>query len=266
MRDRDSELARTLPAMEDGFQARLIATFDPDLVCAPAEAGVLRWLEDADPDLAQFPVRDGDPTVGVLLRGQHPAERSVREVMLPLRGGLVVAGDLPIADLIPQLRECHYRLVVRDSRIDGLVTESDLLRLPVRALLFSLVTHLEQVMADFITDRWENSQWMEMLQSSRQEKIIQKEADLRKKGMNPPRIELTDFCDKRELIASAIGHEKKKFVTAMRDIEDLRNQLAHASTFILPDNLSASVTILVDNFEAIRHWTVRLETIDMDMA
>src|SRR5205807_6667849 len=123
---------------------------EPDLVCAPAEADATAWLSDSNPDFDQFPVKQGDATVGILLREGDHTMKIVRDAMQPLCEGLIVSADMPIADLIPQLRESHYRLVLRGGRIDGLVTQSDLLKLPVRLVVFALITHLEQVMADLI--------------------------------------------------------------------------------------------------------------------
>ena len=121
------------------------------------------WLANSNPDFDQFPVKQGDATVGILLRqGEHDG-KTVREAMQPLREGLIVSADMPIADLIPQLRESHYRLVLRGGCIDGLVTQSDLLKLPVRLVVFALITHLEQIMTDVVSGHWPNDSWFAKL-------------------------------------------------------------------------------------------------------
>jgi hypothetical protein len=66
--------------------------------------------------------------------------------------GLLVASDEPLKRFIPLLVESPYRLVVRGTRIEGIVTNSDVHKLPVRLLAFALVTHLEMTMADVIAD------------------------------------------------------------------------------------------------------------------
>ena len=122
----------------------------------------------------------------------------------------MVSADMPIANLISELKDNHYRLVLRGGRIDGLVTQSDLLKLPVRILVFGLITHLEQVMADIVSVRWPGDSWFPKLNESRQSKIIEKEAELRRRGMNPPKIELTEFSDKRNLCKELVGKSKFK--------------------------------------------------------
>jgi hypothetical protein len=97
----DSELETALNAMEASFHVRLIGTFAPDLVCAPAEAEAAPWLAQNNPDFDQFPVSQGDATVGVLLRQGNHDNKTVREAMHPLRDGMIVSAHMPIADLIP---------------------------------------------------------------------------------------------------------------------------------------------------------------------
>src|SRR5437899_10933759 len=98
-----TELEAALSAMEASFHVRLISTFDEDLVCAPADEEAARWLMANHPDFDQFPVKEGDATVGVLLRKGDHRSRTVLESMQPLREGLIVSADMPIADLIPEL-------------------------------------------------------------------------------------------------------------------------------------------------------------------
>ena len=62
--------------------------------------------------------------------------------MRRLDDGLLVASDKPMKRFVPLLVESPHRLVVRDTRIEGIVTSSDVHKLPLRLLAFALVTHL----------------------------------------------------------------------------------------------------------------------------
>ncbi len=252
MRHRDAELEAALKAMEASFHVRLIATFGPDLAWAPAEALADAFLADSDPDFDQFPVRRGETTVGILLRDRDHGARSVREIMQPLSEGLLVSADMPITELIPQLRGTSYRLVVRGGRIDGLVTRSDLLKLPVRLVVFGLLTHFEQVMADLITAQWPADSWMKMLGEERRLKIDQKEEDLRRRGMNPPKIELTEFGDKRTLCGKLIPGSRSRFDADLNGLRDLRDQIMHASTFLDGSDGTTGISGFVDKFETLK--------------
>jgi hypothetical protein len=58
------------------------------------------------------------------------------------------------------------------NQIGGLVTLSDRQRLPARAALFGLVTHLEILMAEVIRREFEGTEeWMKRLSEERQKKL-----------------------------------------------------------------------------------------------
>ena len=249
-----TDLEAALKALGASFHVRLIGTFDPDLVWAPAEAAAAPWLAKNYPDFDQFPVKRGDGTLGILLREGDYEGRTVGEAMQPLREGLIVSADMPIADLIPELKENHYRLVLCGSRIDGLVTQSDLLKLPVRLVIFALITHLEQVMADVISARWSDDMWFAELSEGRQSKINIKESELRARGMNPPKIELMEFSDKRDLCRKLFEGSKSKFKGDFDNLRDLRDQLAHAATFVDRSDGKTGVVAFVEKFEGMTYW------------
>jgi len=50
--------------------------------------------------------------------------------------------------------------------------------------------------------------------------------------MNPPKIELTDFGDKRDLCKRLLAGGKNRFTEELDSLRDLRDQIAHASTFV----------------------------------
>ena len=128
-----------------------------------------------------------------------------------------------------------YRLILRGDRIDGLVTQSDLLKLPVRIVVFGLLTHLETVMADLVSTHWPGDDWMTALSPGRRAKLLEKETALRRRGLNPPRIELTEFADKRDLCKRLLATGRKRFEREMDGLRNLRDQLAHAATFVDDD-------------------------------
>ncbi|HQR31172.1 MAG TPA: CBS domain-containing protein [Blastocatellia bacterium] len=254
MANLQAELEVALAAMEASFHVKLISTFKPDLICAQVDDEATAWLSSRAQDFDQFPVEQGTRIVGILLRQDIVAGKTVGEIMRPLAEGLIVSADMPLADLIPQLRENHCRLVLRGGRIDGLVTQSDLLKLPVRLMVFAHITHLEQLMANAIAARWPNDAWFDLINEERREKINDKENELRNRGMNPPKIELTEFGDKRDLCKQIIEGSKKQFKTELNALRDLRDQLAHASTFIDGTNQKTSLHAFIEKFESAKRW------------
>ena len=252
---RSFEAARE--ATKAAFHVRLIGTFEPDLVCAPVDAIADAWLDTAPPDFDQFPVRDADRTLGLLVRGDCPG-RLVRDAMLPLSEELIVSADMAIAELIPRMRTLPYRLILRGDRIDGLVTHSDLLKLPVRIVVFGLLTHLEMVMADLVSTHWPADEWLTALGPGRRAKLLEKETALRQRGLNPPRIELTEFADKRDLCKRLLAGGRTRFDREMDELRNLRDQLAHAATFVDDAGGSRGIGSLVDQWDAGRYWVREL--------
>jgi hypothetical protein len=227
----DAELDAALRATEQSFHVQLIGTFAPDLVCAPANEGATPWLAANHPDFDQFPVRNGDLTIGILARSDGHGDTTVAEAMQPLSEGLIVSAGMPISELIPKLGLSHSRLVLRSERIDGLVTRSDLLKLPVRMLIFGLISHLEMCCRQMIRERVPWPMWLERLGTERRRDVLKKLRKLKTARLEPDPLEFSTFSDAIRVLRQEpdLGTEFQLEATA---VLNLRNDIAHAKTFI----------------------------------
>lgn len=230
--------------LEDAFQVRHIATFplatfDPG---EPVERVLARY-----PGYDQIPMRDGERVVAVL----HRRSREVRPVEL----GDVVSAYEPLAKFLPLLKDATYRLVSEGGQITGIVTRSDILKLPVRLFSFALVTHLELLMTDIIRASFSNAdEWGALLSSSRQTKLKDKKENLAADTADPDLLELTDFCDKRTILRKRykLGG---KFEKELGEVEELRNQVAHAATYA---GSSEELREFVARVQLTNHWIEEL--------
>ncbi len=249
-----SELDAALKAMEASFHVRSIATFAPDLACAPAGDVAAKWLDANYPSFDQFPVKRQDQTVGILYREINHGDKTVLQAMCPLNEGLIVSADMPIAELIPQLRENHCRLVLRGGAIDGLVTQSDLLKLPVRMMLFGLISHLELCLRSVIRERLPEREWLEVLPPGRRGAVVGEAMKLSGARFEPDSLELTNFNDVVHVLSPQpdLG---MKFREDMDAIRGLRNEIAHSKTFI---SSPEDTQLFVDRFVHITEWIERL--------
>ena len=236
--------------MEASFHVRLISTFTPHLVCAPAEANADEWLGSNHPDFDQFPVKDGNATVGVLVRRDGYRSQAVRDAMHPLREGIIVSADMPIQDLIPDLCVDHFRLVLNRGRIDGLVTQSDLMKLPVRMLVFGLVSHLEICLRALVRQLSPAANWLDRLPQHRRAALEQRRQALAADRLEPDLTEFTDFSDMVSALAGHPGLDDRFFVE-VDGIRRLRNEVAHARTFI---RSADDVRAFVNRFNSLRVW------------
>lgn len=221
-------LQTTLAGLEVGLRVRHITTYTLD-TCRPDDTveDVLRRPELLDFDC--IPVRDSGHIIGYIQRGPDLSGR-VRDQMRPIEESVLVSADLPLTHYMALIPERPFRLVLDGVMIRGIVTWSDLQKLPVRLFVFSLITHLEMVMAQYIQDHLGVDEWLQKISSGRREKIVEKQEALVRKNLEPPLIELTDFCDKRDILAKAVN-PGNQFIPEMKAIEDLRNTTAHAATY-----------------------------------
>jgi hypothetical protein len=113
-----------------------------------------------------------------------------------------------------------------------MVARSDLLNLLVRLHAFSLVTHLELLMSEIISTRFYDKEddSLLLLSEGRRAKIYEKLEEFKRRNFNPPLLELTDFCDKRDILKKKF-QLGAKFKKNLEEIEELRNKVAHAGNY-----------------------------------
>jgi hypothetical protein len=251
-------------SIEEGLTVRLIATFKPK-VCGIGDD--LQAVIDRQ-DLQQFdyvPVKDGDRTAGLLHRSarRNTESRLVGEAMDPLHEGILISSDSGILSFIERAGAHPCQLVLHDDRLGGLVTLSDLQKLPVRPALFLLVTHVELLMVEWIRARGSSEEkLMSLLPNKRRDKVDREWNRLRKHNLAVDRLTATQFCDKRDLLLKlnfVSGNNQK--AEAKKDLENveqlLRNPLAHAGDFALNEEKALEV---VSTVRTARHWIGRLES------
>ena len=117
---------RTIRGLEIGLKVGDVATFELGACSVDDDVREAQSRRT----LSAISIRAPRAVVGVLERGESQEGR-VADVRRPLDDSLLVAFDEPIKGFLPNLLETPYRLVVRGSQIDGIVTWSDVHKLPV---------------------------------------------------------------------------------------------------------------------------------------
>jgi len=232
----NADLDQVLAALERGVQVDLIATYRL-VTCSTCD----RWEEvlndKAKARFDQFPVEDGGHVVGVLERDrQYGSGPLVEMVMRRLDDSMLVAASTGVLSYVRLAAESPYNLVVKENRICGIATPSDLLKLPVRVVLFTLITHLESTMGALIRRRFPSSGWEKHLSGARRQKLRDDQARLTERRMDSDTVLLCQLCDKREIIAKGIlpPGQRTGFSRDLEDLEKLRNDVMHASDYV-PD-------------------------------
>jgi hypothetical protein len=266
-----SGFERTIDDLEGSLLVSHVATA-PLLVAHPAEtvATVRAWANAAA--INNVPVRRDGRIVAVvenLLGDLQPTPNNVPPraprdpdrvdaVARPLSGDMLIEGRHPLGGLIAELcQPPHYRLVVRGGELDSIVTPSDLGKLPMRVLAFSLITNLEATMTDAIRRAFASEEdAIAALAEGTQAQILGELARLHEKKLDPSLLEVTTL-EQKGLILSAAGAFSGDPGTIAADFADLyqrlRNPLMHAASFV-DDSLEALVR-LSRQFEVVRSRT-----------
>lgn len=222
-------LGLTISGLENELRVRLVATFEL-CDCSPHEEAATVLAKEEFTGFDQLVVRDGDRLIGVLERGPVLINVPVSACMRPLDSDILISAEAPLAEFIRLAAKDRYRLVLSDKGIVGIVTRSDLLKLPVRVYIFMFVTHLEQVMAHLIDLLHSDGDWKECLSPDRRKKVMDKHAEQKRKRLDPPPLEFTDFCDKRTILKKTL-QLGGKFEKDLGAVQRLRDKLAHAGNY-----------------------------------
>lgn len=231
---------QALAALEAGMHVALIGTFD--LKTCDVSDAVEQVL--TNPQLQAFdyiPVRDGDNIVGVWHRPRHEGEKIVGlvgEAMQPLDELMLIQSHASILSFVKDADRIPYRLVL-DGRVVGIVTQSDLQKFAMRPVLFSLITCVELLLAEWVRQKCpDEKDWLATLSEGRSTLIEHRWLDWSPGNMAMDKLSVSEFCDKRELAISLGAFPSKSAAKKkLKFVEWLRHAVMHSGDYALtPEN------------------------------
>ena len=244
--------ADTFETLHAGLTVELIKTPRDDLVtCCPQEkaADVLDRNKAGNGARGEtydyVPVEDDDEIIGLFRtrrRDKNPPTEGqvVGMLMDPLSPQNLIGSDGTIRDFLRRVDDRPYRLVVSGNGISGLVTWSDLQKLPVRTALFGLITGLELEMARAIR-RWcpSSDGWLEDLGSDARKRVDELIQRSRRNDSEVDSLLFTTFWDKVKILRSIDDPvvwtgSRRQNRKQLRKIKDfLRDPIAHARDYVV---------------------------------
>lgn len=233
----DDVFSKTLSGLNSGLTLRTISTFE--LMTCSFDARVDEvWASESCEGFDQIPVKKNDRIIGVIKRTE--VERSenscAEEVMTQLSEIILSSLDTPILAFMENYTGFQYSLVEGENGICGIVTRSDLLKLPVRVLAFSVIAQLELVMADAIRRNCSSEEcWLSKLNSSERKRIRGMQEIQQKDNIDLDLLELTSLKDKAKILEKIRLDLFNVSDEDMMAIMRIRNSVAHASTFARND-------------------------------
>ena len=245
-----------MKGLETGLCVRDISVFGLS-DCTPDERiGVVRARVDRY-DFDNVPVRD-DGIVGVVEDIKtYKADDRVADVMTPLAEPMLIAGSVSLVSFLPRIDERPYRLVVDEERITGVVTPSDVVQLPVRLLVFTLLVHLEETMRNLIRARVSDDHLilgaLDGGARGRVERLLTRHA---RANLNPSPLDVTGFMDKADLMFDLrVIQEGAGERELFREFRDLRNKVDHVQDFA---ETREQLARFLGLFVAMQDWIERL--------
>jgi hypothetical protein len=244
----DSYPAEGLKTFEDRFTVNLIATPRAAFRTCVANEKLADVVERHRSDAFDFlPVTEAESEgssrfnqiIGLLelipfLDRTVDRNMLVHDQMRSLSEENLMGADAGILAFVRDADRQRCRLVISGRDISGLVSLSDLQRLPVRAALFTMVTHLEILMANFIRRECaESSEWLERLSEQRRQMVRDEIGRSLKADTFIDELLFTQFADKVTIIkkSAVMSSNRRQFKSDLGRVRDLRNALAHANDY-----------------------------------
>lgn len=217
-------------------------------------------LERAEPRGFDFlPVRDrqSGSIIGLLHTQSIKAlGLSVGEAMEPLSGAILIGADAPLLHFVCEADRTPCRLVLDDASISGIVTLSDIQRLPVRTALFSLFIHLEMMLTRTLRELDPHLDPIERLPEKARKRALRWWNRASNDRIQRDQWSVLEFADKRDLAVAhpAFAEAKDRLYADFTFIQvNLRNPIAHANEWALTREEACNVAVAA---RLLRDWTI----------
>jgi len=169
-------------------------------------------------------------------------EGDLAESMRPFRAGQVMDGEGSLATAIQVLVRHDQVFVTVMGIVAGVITRADIQKPIVRMWVFGVITMMEMNLAQRLRRYFPDESWTSHLSASRLEQARTIQAERERRGQLNDLVDCLQFSDKGEiLIGGALRIEeygfnsKKHAKRVMKDLESLRNNLAHAQDIVTHD-------------------------------
>lgn len=154
----------------------------------------------------------------------------------------VIPDSTPLAETILRLDRYPKLFVSVFGGIGGIITRTDLQKPPVRMWLFGMITLIEMQMSRRIEQEVPDREWRRYLTAGRLTKAESLAAERARRHQPVRLLDCLQFSDKSQIIARCDRirtamrfSSKKRFEKTIKQIESLRDNLAHSQEFVSSD-------------------------------
>lgn len=224
---------------------------------------VKRTLNACDFDVIGV-IDNNDKKIGYIERAKI-GDNEISSYLTTFSLNQIIAESTPISELFEILTDREFVFVLKKNEIDGIVTRADINKPIVRIYLFGIISLYEFHLNFWINKYHKNESWKKILKDERlntADKLFQI-----RKGNNVQLtlLECLQFCDKRDILRNTERfiekfeyQSKPKFKRLLKNIEKIRNELAHSQNSII-SNLKWAV--FVDSIKQIKYFLEKSENV-----
>ena len=223
----------------DIFTAKDIAegllSFDIDTPCAK----VATELKNQCHDVAS--VRIGGSVQGYV-RGSNIDKGNCADYFKDFAKDQVVNGTATFSDVIHVLTRHDYCFVTVLGNVGGVISRDDINKPMMRMWLFGIVTMVEMGLVELIQERFPGGNWIENLSQGRLQQARDIQTERQRRNVNCNLMDCLQLSDKAQVLLDdsvameRIGMSSKKVAKrSIKDLESLRNHLAHAQDIVQHD-------------------------------
>lgn len=184
--------------------------------------------------------RDG-VCVGYLCPGDWEG-RSTRELLRPFAPAQVLHGEASLSEVIRILTRYDFCFVTAMGDVAGVITRGDTQQPVVRMWLFGIITLIELELLERIKTLWPDGGWTRLVSPGRLDKAQTLLEERRRRGQHVDLADCLQLSDKAQILMddeqqrAALGLQTKGAAKrVMKDLESLRNNLAHAQDIVTHD-------------------------------
>lgn len=222
------------------FTARDIAegllSFDADMSCEQA----LRDLHHQRQEVAS--IRISGKVQGYVRAGDLAKEGECADRIRHFAVDQVVRGSATFSDVIHVLTRHDYCFVTMFGNIPGVISRDDINKPMVRMWLFGIVTMVEMGLVQLIRERFPGESWASHVSAGRLEKAEEVRKERQRRNLYCELIDCLQLSDKAQVLIDdpvaleRLGMPSKSIAKrAIKELESLRNHLAHAQDIVQHD-------------------------------
>jgi hypothetical protein len=196
--------------------------------------------ETAPMDLPVFGIRTKGIVTGYLTNDDF-ASGPPWEIR-PFEERQVAELEASLADVIHILTHFTFCFVSFENTIIGVICRSDIEKPVVRMWLFGIIILIEMLAVEHVRKKWPEGEWASIISEGRMQKALLLQGERERRGMKADLVDCLQFSDKLQLVLQDLEFmENAGFSSsaaakkAMKDLESLRNNLAHGQDITCHD-------------------------------